>query len=542
MEVSDLLNRVKNGNIVLPEFQRSFIWEPEDVRELLVSILGGYSIGSMLTIDAIKDNSPFALRLIEGANKVNDKIEIQNSVNILLDGQQRTTALFYALYGLDIPLKGRKSPYKFFIDLDKALNEEWDDAVICVSINDKKKLSKIEDNPNVIPIALFNNIGELATELISRRDNRDNKEIEKIINIANGFMNYKIHIVNLPMNTNLEKIVETFERINRTGEPLSIFELLTAKLYKDNIKLRDLWENAKEKYTFAKSVEREFIREFILKVISLMRGKEPKRRNILELQPKNFEDDWERACEALQDAYTRVTDVKNGYGVFVFDNWMPYPTMLVPLAAILDFIKTEKKDIKNNYEKIDKWYWISIFSNRYDQAVDTTSSADFKILKEWITDDNKKPDFIQKFNPEEVDLDTDKQKSAVYRGVINLIVLEGALDFQTGQPPQFDPKKIQDDHIFPKSIYKDDCINCIANKTLISTATNTEKSNKKPSAYFKKIRDTHKEEKLIEILKSHIIPEDALDDLLNDNKENFIVKRKEAIKNILKKRCKNDTT
>ncbi|MEM4066528.1 MAG: DUF262 domain-containing protein [Candidatus Micrarchaeaceae archaeon] len=260
MKVTELLNGVCNGNIVLPEFQRSFIWEPEDVRELLVSILGGYSIGSMLTIDAIKDNSPFALRLIEGVNEVNDKIEIQNSVNILLDGQQRTTALFYALYGLDIPLKGRKSPYKFFIDLDKidldkALNEEWDDAVICV--NDKKKLSKIEDNPNVIPIALFNNIGELSEEIIGHKNV---EEIARIINIANGFMNYKIHIVNLPMNTNLEKIVETFERINRTGEPLSIFELLTAKLYKDNIKLRDLWENAKGMYNFANFVERELHR------------------------------------------------------------------------------------------------------------------------------------------------------------------------------------------------------------------------------------------------------------------------------------------
>jgi len=46
-------------------------------------------------------------------------------------------------------------------------------------------------------------------------------------------MNYQIHIVSLPRDTDLEKIVETFERINRTGEPLSIFELLTARLKKD---------------------------------------------------------------------------------------------------------------------------------------------------------------------------------------------------------------------------------------------------------------------------------------------------------------------
>ncbi len=523
MKVSDLLNEVYNGKIVLPDFQRSFIWEPEDVRELLVSVLGGYFIGSMLTIDSTKDDSPFALRLIEGVKEVNNKAEIQNLVKILLDGQQRTTALFYALHEVNMPLKGRKSPYRFFVDLNKALEEEWDDAVICANIKDKRKFSEIKNNPNIIPISLFKDIGKLSIKI------REHKNYEKIINIANNFMNFEIHTVNLPMSTNLEKIVETFERINRTGEPLSIFELLTAKLYKDSIKLRDLWENAKENYNFAKFVPPEFI----LKVISLIRGKEPKRRNILELQPQNFVKDWERACMALEDAYKRATDIKNGYGAFVFKNWMPYPTMLVPLAAILEFIRTEKRDTKNNYEKIDKWYWVSVFSNRYDQAVDTTSVADFKILKEWITDDNKKPDFIQKFNPEEVDLDTEKQNSAIYKGVINLVVLEGALDFKTGQPPQFAPEKIQDDHIFPKSIYKE---NRVINRTLIST--NAEKSNKRPSEYFTQRYKELGMEKLREILRSHIIPPEALDDLLHDNIQKFLQKRKKAIIDVIAQKCK----
>ena len=239
MNVRQLLDRVYNGEIVLPDFQRSFIWEPENVRELIVSILGDYFIGSMLTMDSSKDEAPFALRLIEGVEQVNKEVKIPSLVKILLDGQQRTTALFYALYDVEIPLRGRKSPYKFFIDLEAALNEKWDESVMGISLRDKKRLREVENNPNIIPLSLIKNIGELSKKFVNHPRH------DKIVDMANNFLNREIHIVNLPRSTSLNKIVETFERINRTGEPLSIFELLTARLYKYNIKLRELLDFSK---------------------------------------------------------------------------------------------------------------------------------------------------------------------------------------------------------------------------------------------------------------------------------------------------------
>ena len=112
-------------------------------------------------------------------------------------------------------------------------------------------------------------------------------------------MNRQVHVVFLPRETDLERIAETFERINRTGEPLSIFELLTARLYKHDIKLRELWDKVKDTYDFAECISPESI----LKVIALIRGEEPKRRTILELEPENFTSDWGKACEALEAAY-----------------------------------------------------------------------------------------------------------------------------------------------------------------------------------------------------------------------------------------------
>jgi len=523
MKISELLNDVKNGSIVLPDFQRSFIWEPEDVRELLISVLGDYFIGSMLLLEEFKDDAPFALRLIEGVEKVSEDAKIQSIVKILLDGQQRTTALFYALYEPNIPLKNRKSPYRFYLDIEKALEKKWDEAVIAVNVIDKRKLNEISKNKYIIPFSDLRDIGKLAKQF------RDDLNFEEIIKLANEFMNRDVHVVFLRRGTEPERIVETFERINRTGVPLSIFELVAARLYKYKIKLRDLLEETRKNYTFEKLVPPEFI----LKVISLLRGKEPKRKNLLELDAGNFAEDWKRACNALEWAYKRATDIKNGYGVLDFKKWMPYTTMLVPLAAMIEYVKSHKLETKRNYDKIDCWYWVAVFSNAYDQAVDTTSANHFNAIKDWINNDDKIPDFIQKFDIRNIDLDINKQSSAIYRGVISLVVLKGALDFKTGQPPQFGKEKVQDDHIFPKSIYNEDCV---LNRTLIST--NTEKLNKKPSLYFQERLKEHGKEKLVEILESHIIPSSALEYLLKDDLQKFMEARRQAIIEELKNRIK----
>jgi hypothetical protein len=514
MKLSQLIDYVRDGNVVLPDFQRSFIWEPEDVRELLVSVLGDYFIGSMLVLEQYKEDSPFKLRLVEGVQEVEPTTKMQSIVKVVLDGQQRTTALFYAFFQPNLPLQNRKSAYKFYVDVAKALQGSWDDAVLGVNVNDKKGMSEVRQNGSVIPFSELRDIGRLVERFTGHA------QMNEIVRLANKVMNYDLTLIDLPRNTDLEKIVETFERINRTGEPLSVFELLTARLYKYDIRLRDLLDDAIARFNVANQIEAQLA----LKVIALARGLEPKRKSVLELDPKNFQADWERAWAALQTAFTRAVDIKNGYGVFDFNKWMPYSTMLVPLAAMLDHLHQNGLETKENYDKIDKWYWVSVFSNRYDQAADTTAASDLQLLRGWIDDNTKVPEFVQKFVPTVVELDTDKQSSATYRGIINLIVLQGALDFKTGQPPQFDKEKVQDDHIFPKSIYKE---NRISNRTLIST--NQAKSNEKPSDYFKKRLAEHKESEMKLILKSHIIPEEALNELLSDDLVGFLARRKQAL-------------
>jgi len=121
IKLRELLKDTYSGKVVLPDFQRSFVWGPEDVRELLVSVFGGYFIRSMLFLESTREEAPFALRLVEGVENVNPDAKIQYSVRVLLDGQQRTTALFYASYAPEIPLNSRKYPHRFYVDIKKAL-------------------------------------------------------------------------------------------------------------------------------------------------------------------------------------------------------------------------------------------------------------------------------------------------------------------------------------------------------------------------------------------------------------------------------------
>ncbi len=243
IKLRELLDMVNKGEIVLPDFQRDFVWYPENVRELLVSVVGNYFIGSILWMETTKDTSPFALRLVEGVKKVNPDVKIQDLVKIVLDGQQRITSLYYAFYQPEIPLKDTKNPYRYYLDIEKVLNGEYDDAVIGISTYFKNEIKKLENNPNIISFADLLDLGRITIKY------SQNEKFSEIVALINRILDrYDIYYVPLKFdNDELEKVVETFERINRTGLPLSVFDLMTAKLYNHKINLRELLKNAEEK-------------------------------------------------------------------------------------------------------------------------------------------------------------------------------------------------------------------------------------------------------------------------------------------------------
>lgn len=86
--VASILNFIRNGDIAIPEIQRPFVWKGSQVRDLIDSLYKGYPTGYLII-----SKSP-DLKLKNGS--------LSNGKEIMIDGQQRVTAMMTALVGLEV--------------------------------------------------------------------------------------------------------------------------------------------------------------------------------------------------------------------------------------------------------------------------------------------------------------------------------------------------------------------------------------------------------------------------------------------------------
>jgi len=533
-----------HGKVVLPEFQRSFVWSREDIEELLVSILQGYFIGTFLMLDTPPDRALFPFRTVEGLEKINPQANPRDhaTIRLVLDGQQRLTSLFYVLYEPEIPLHNSRNPYRFFLRLDLILDGNPDDAVYGVSLADRRRLSEMErmvGEGKAIRFSLFRDSSRFYRWLHQEQKALGEKEKETVEVFYQRFANFLVPVVSISPEAGKENIVNVFERINRTGVSLSLFDLAAARLYLKGIRLRDLWKTfARDNKTLAQLIKPEFV----LKVISIWENKEPRKSALLdvidELDKTHFEAQWELACHWLSQVYQRVTSPQ-GYGAFD-EKWIPYTTMMVPLAVLLRVV-AEKHGGEEMYCKVDSWYWGSVFTQRYDQAVDTTTYRDVRAVNEWL-EGSSCPSWLDGFQADQIDLsEVDDQRSSIYRGAMCLVVRAGAKDFINGQAAVL--AACQDDHIFPKAKYQHEAlVNSILNRTLISSTSNQIKSNRHPSEYLPLLLGKHEgnEQRLRSTLNSHLISEEAQRAMEHDDFPAFIEARKLALQKEIARRVKGD--
>jgi hypothetical protein len=118
-----LVNRLREGRFVIPDFQREFEWKPWDISELMRSIFLDYFIGSLLLWKGKKDNfESLACEPIYG-------FQGQGAPeHIVLDGQQRLTAMYYAFMAPNMPAPSRANRFLYFIRVDRFMEEAYDEA------------------------------------------------------------------------------------------------------------------------------------------------------------------------------------------------------------------------------------------------------------------------------------------------------------------------------------------------------------------------------------------------------------------------------
>ena len=133
--LSKLLDRIIEGKIQLPEFQRGWVWDDAHIRSLLVSISRSFPIGSLMLLET-GGSTRFQIRPVEGVLLPRDaNVSVET---LILDGQQRLTSLTQVLKLVDAVAtkddKGREIKRYYYFDIEKALaaNGSLDDAIIAL--------------------------------------------------------------------------------------------------------------------------------------------------------------------------------------------------------------------------------------------------------------------------------------------------------------------------------------------------------------------------------------------------------------------------
>ena len=209
--IDTLLTWVKSGEIAIPEIQRPFVWDATKVRNLLDSLYRGYPIGYLIAW-----RNP-TVRLKDGTRSAGKRI--------LIDGQQRVTALMAALLGREV------------------LTSDYETVRIRIAFNPREGRFEVS-NPAILkdaawipdvaalfsPDARLLQITKAYTQANPDVDENDLfATIERLCKITNNH----VGIIELADDLDIETVTEIFIRVNSAGATLSQADFAMSKIAAD---------------------------------------------------------------------------------------------------------------------------------------------------------------------------------------------------------------------------------------------------------------------------------------------------------------------
>lgn len=207
-QVKQLLNYVESGEIAIPEIQRPFVWDAAKVRDLIDSLYSGFPVGYIVTWQ-----NP-DVKLKDGSKATGKKI--------LIDGQQRITALTAAILGHTVK------------------NTDFEDIRIQIAFNPLEKRFEVfnaaiaKDNRWIKDISPFlkGDIDpfELRDNYLEFNPAFDRKKLNKILGELGNIIHKEIGIIHLDGNLDIDSVTEIFIRINSKGVVLNQADFVMSKI------------------------------------------------------------------------------------------------------------------------------------------------------------------------------------------------------------------------------------------------------------------------------------------------------------------------
>ena len=575
-KVGDLVHDVMTGRIGLPDLQRPFVWKDNKVRELLDSMIKGYPIGYIMLWE-----SPNDYETKKNSIGINSKT-YDEPKELVIDGQQRLTALVAAMYGVKIKDKNFKER-EIKISFNPLTKEfaVWSSAYE----RDSEWISKISDvfladeNHSIITLRKTfireANEGRKKKELPEISDEEE-YVIENNINELLNLSQYSLPTLEINYYADEEDVADIFVRVNSGGQSLtennfiqtliSVYENETSdrinefseqsRIPADNTSYNSLLA-IEPSHLIRMAVGVGFRRARLRYAYMLLRGK--------NLETGKFSEEERQAnLDKFKEALDRVMNLNNWHAFinivaeagYISDKLIASSNAVVFSYVLYLIAKYDYNlDAMSLKKCISKWFFMSAITYFYTGSTESEVERQFADLRNVNDSDGFiqyidsviatrfTDDYFEYTLPNE--LNTTAGISPSWNGfVASQIVLNTPMLFSNTPVSKYfiigssgTKNAIDKHHIYPKNYLtkmgfsSDRDRNQLANFTYLDYATNIDISDKPPIEYVSEYRKKLGEEGYKKACSDHALPEN----FENMEYTNFLALRRELMAKIVKK-------
>lgn len=349
-----LLSAIETGRIKIPRFQRRFVWSLIDSARLIDSVIKGYPVGTF-----IYWRTNERLRSIRDLGGIDlPEPPDGETVNYVLDGQQRLTSLFATIKGLEIiDDAGKLHDYS---QVYVRLHASSDEPVVVVGdeVDEPKKCISLRD-------LMFGNIPTLAAY--------PEELLPAIQTYRQNIESYLFSIITID-NAPIDTATEVFTRLNVGGKALTLFEVMVAKTYDAETEF-DLADEFETLVSELQERQYETIpATAVLQLVAAITHQECTRRAILSIDRQSFIEGWRKAVDALKAAI----DFLRGYGVSV-SRILPYNAIVVPIGYY--FHLHPHSPAGDQLHLLEDFFWRVGLGFRYSSGLESKLGNDLRKIE-----------------------------------------------------------------------------------------------------------------------------------------------------------------
>lgn len=481
MEISTLLAHIDSGHMALPEFQRGYVWNRDQVRSFFDSLYRRHPVGSLLVWATQSQNA-----IHRGEGQLAAGI-----VKLILDGQQRMTTLYGVIRGKAPKFfEGNSQPFTgLYFNLESEqfmfympLKMQGDPLWIDVS----QLMIKGHDGLNGI-LATFNGKPELIEKMGSYVG-----RLSKIL----GIKDIKFNIEDVTgEDKTIDVVVDIFNKVNSGGTKLSKGDLALAKICAEWPEARDTMKN---KLKVWKSADFLFNLDWLLRSVNTILTGEAK---FLYLHNKNADE----ISSALKKASKHIDTVLNlisgrlglDHDQVLFGRFA-IPVMVRFIDQLNGSLDEKTRD------KLLFWYAQAGMWGRFSGSTESFIDKDLSAIEEKENAIDKLIEQLRLWHGglrvEPGHFDGWSLGARFYPVLYMLTRMGEAKDLGTGIPLKASllgkMNKLEVHHIFPKARlydygYSRAEVNALANFCFLTKETNLTISDTIPEKYFRKVEKNH---------------------------------------------------